>query len=175
MRPFFLALALAALPALIGCADAPLGDAPAADDRVASEPAASEDAERAAILAVLNGETQAALSRDYDGWREHWVHEPYVVKTYLELTDGTGSEMRGFAAVDDFVRDYIETHPEPEPPPPALEGATIRLYGTGAAVTYEQQDADQGWKRESRLMEKVGDSWRIAGMHTTIYGADRPD
>ncbi|WP_412061525.1 hypothetical protein [Rubrivirga sp. IMCC45206] len=165
-----LLVALVALITLSACADAPSSGAP--DD---SEPTASADAERAAILAVLNGETRAALSRDYDGWREHWVHEPYVVKTYLDLTDGTGSEMRGFAAVNDFVRDYLDAHPEPEPPPPALETADIRLYGNGAAVTYEQQDADQGWKRESRLMEKVGGDWRIAGMHTTIYGPERPD
>ena len=64
----------------------------------------------------------------------------------------------------------LEAHPDPEPLPSPLESADVRLYGEGAWVSYEQEDADQGRKRESRLMEKVDGEWRIAGMHTTIYG-----
>lgn len=160
-----LLLVLLLLAGVIGCADAPT-DSPA-------ETVADEDQEKAAILDVLNGETRAALSRDYEGWRDHWVHEPTVAKTYVNVADETGSETLGWAAVDDFVRTYIEEHPEPEPPPAPLTDADVRIYGDGAWVTYEQQDADQGRKRESRLMEKVDGEWRIAGMHTTVYGSER--
>ena len=162
MRPTLL-LALVALGT--GCADAPAEPPP--------EAAVDEAQEKAAILDVLNGETRAALGRDYEGWREHWVHEPTVAKTYVNEADGTGSETLGWAAVDEFVRTYIEEHPEPEAPPAPLTDADVRLYGDGAWVTYEQQDADQGRKREARLMEKVDGEWRIAGMHTTIYSSDR--
>jgi hypothetical protein len=34
----------------------------------------------------------------------------------------------------------------------------------------EQNDAERGLKRETRLMEKRDGQWKIAGMHTTIYG-----
>ena len=158
MRPRLLHLLIASW--LVGCAHGPPG-------RAAS---AVADAERALILGVLNAETRDALGRNYVGWRGHWVHEPYVVKTYVNVADGTGSETRGWDAVDSFVRTYIEAHPEPEPPPPPLADADIRLYGDGAWVSYEQDDADQGRKRESRLMEKVDGQWRIAAMHTTVYG-----
>jgi hypothetical protein len=31
-------------------------------------------------------------------------------------------------------------------------------------------DPERGRKRETRLLEKVAGQWKIAGMHTTIYG-----
>jgi hypothetical protein len=37
-------------------------------------------------------------------------------------------------------------------------------------VSYEQNDVERGLKRETRLMEKKDGQWKIAGMHTTIYG-----
>ena len=164
----YLVVVLCVSACLTGCADGPpTSDAPSR--------AADLDRETALIVGVLNAETRDALGRDYDGWREHWVHQPYVVKTYVNVADGTGSETLGWNEVDRFVRTYIEEHPEPEPPPPPLESADVRLYGDGAWVSYEQQDADQGRKRETRLMEKVGGAWRIAGMHTTVYGPAEPE
>ena len=156
------ALLLSAAVGLAGCAHAP--PAPAASG-------AADSREKAAVLDVVNAETRAALGRDYPGWRSHWVHEPYVVKTYVNVADGTGSETRGWEAVDDLVGTYIREHPEPEPPPLPVEDADVRLYGDGAWVSYEVDDADQGRKRESRLMERVGGQWRIAAMHTTVYRA----
>ena len=172
MRPLLIVLCLSATACLSGCDDTP----PESDalERAAETPGAAtdDDRDKALILDVLNAETRDALGRDYESWRDHWVHEPYVVKTYVNVADGSGSETRGWAAVDDFVRSYLEAHPEPEPPPAPLEDADVRLYGDGAWVSYEQDDVDQGRKRESRLMERVGGTWRIAGMHTTIYGPE---
>ena len=164
-----LLLTLAAVASFVGCSRAPAEGA-----ALGADPGASGD-DRAQILAVLNGETRDALGRDYASWRSHWVHEPYVFKTYVNVADGTGSETRGWDRVDDFVRTYIEDHPEPESPPPPLTDADVRVYGDGAWVSYEQDDADQGRKRESRLMERVDGRWRIAGMHTTIYGPTAPE
>ncbi|WP_420456304.1 nuclear transport factor 2 family protein [Rubrivirga sp.] len=161
-----LVLSLAVSACLLGCAAGPsahTGDGPAE--------AADAERETALILGVLNAETRAALGRDYRAWREHWVHEPYVVKTYTNAADGTSSVMLGWAAVDDFVRSYIEDHPTPEPPPEPLTSADVQIYGDVAWVTYEQDDADQGLKRESRRLELAGGVWRIAGMHTTILDA----
>ena len=146
-----------------GCAGAP-STSPAASGE------AAPDRARAEVLAVLNGETRAALGRDYPAWRGHWVHAPYVVKTYTDAADGTSSVTLGWDAVDDFVRTYIEDHPEPEPPPPPLTDADVRVYGDAAWVVYEQDDADQGRKREARRLERADGAWRIAAMHTTVLG-----
>jgi len=127
------------------------------------------DLEKAAILKTINDETKAAFNRDYEGWKSKWLHESFVSKTYMQFSDSTFSETLGWPAIDDFVRIYIEEHPEPDPVPTLLADIDVRLYGNGAWVSFEQNDAVRGVKRETRLMEKVNGQWKIAGMHTTIY------
>ena len=160
MPTLVLLTALLLTVGLVGCA--------------AAAPAPDAERETARILDALNGETRSALARDYAAWRGHWVHAPYAVKTYTHVADGTSSVTLGWGAVDDFVRAYIEAHPEPEPPPAPLTEADVRAWGDQAWVTYDQ-DTEQGWKRESRRLERVDGAWRIAAMHTTIYGDEGPD
>lgn len=126
--------------------------------------------EKAAILRTLNEETIAAFSRDLATWQDKWIHTPYVTKTYLNFSDSSMTETLGWADVNQFVVDYFAAHPEPDPLPEPLKDIEVRLYGNGAWVSYEQQDPARGRKRETRLMEKVAGSWKIAGMQTVIYG-----
>lgn len=132
--------------------------------------ATDEAAQKAAILKALNEETIAAFSRDYDGWTTYWVQQPYVTKTYMNFADGTQTETLGWAEVNQFIVDYFAEHPEPDPLPEPLTDIDVRLYGTGAWVSYEQEDPARGRKRETRLMELVEGRWKIAGMGTIIYG-----
>jgi len=126
--------------------------------------------EKANILAVLNNETKAAFSRNYEAWKDNWVHEDFVTKTYMQFPDSIITETLGWKEINEFVKTYFDEHPEPDPLPEPLKDIEVRLYGKGAWVTYEQEDPVRGLKRETRLMEKVGSKWKIAGMHTTIYG-----
>ena len=126
------------------------------------------ESERTAILHTLNAETAAAFNRDYEAWQQHWVQTPDVTKSYLNFVDSTMTETVGWPAVSAFVRTYIEEHPEPAPLPEPLTDIEVRVYGTGAWVSYEMNDPNQGWKREYRLMEKADGVWRIAGMQTVI-------
>ncbi|MEQ9413675.1 MAG: hypothetical protein RIF39_07580 [Cyclobacteriaceae bacterium] len=88
----------------------------------------------------------------------------------MQLTDSSSSETLGWDEADRFVREYFIAHPEPDPIPALLEDIDVRLYGIGAWVSFEQEDAARGLKRETRLMEKVDGQCKIARMHTTIYG-----
>ena len=126
--------------------------------------------EKQAILARLNNETKDAFQRDYDAWTNNWVHDPSISKVYMNFVDSTFSESIGWNEISQFVKTFIEKHPEPEPIPKLLDKIDVRLYGNGAWVTYEQHDSIRGLKRETRLMEKVNGEWKIAGMQTTIYG-----
>jgi len=128
------------------------------------------DLEKAAILKILNEETKAAFNRDYPTWKEKWVHEKYVTKTYMDFRDTSLSETLGWDDINDFVKTYIEEHPEPSPLPTLVKDIEVRLYGNGAWVNYEQEDPERGRKRETRLMEKINGQWKIAGMQTVIYG-----
>jgi len=126
--------------------------------------------EKLAILQALNDETKAAFNRDYLAWKEKWVHEKYVTKTYMNFADDTMSESLGWEEINSFVKTYIEEHPEPAPLPKLVDKIELRLYENGAWVSYEQNDPERGLKRETRLMEKVNGQWKIAGMQTIIYG-----
>ena len=129
--------------------------------------------EKKAILDALHNETKAAFGRDYEVWKTYWVHRSQISKTYMNFTDNTFSEMNSWKEIDDFVRTYFENHPEPAPPPAQPENVKVEIYGTGAWVSYEIMDQVFGEKRETRLMEKEDGQWKIAGMHTTIYGFKR--
>ncbi len=137
------------------------------DKRISSE---YFELEKNAILKVLNDETKAAFSRDYEGWKDKWVHEKYTSKTYMDFSDNTMTETLGWEEINNFVKTYIEEHPEPDPLPQLLDKIEVRLYENGAWVSFLQEDSERGLKRETRLMEKIGGQWKIAGMQTIIYG-----
>lgn len=130
----------------------------------------STEEEEMAILDVIYNETRAAFARDYESWKTYWVHEGNITKTYINFADSSFTETVGWKEIDDFVKTYIEEHPEPEPIPSRPDNVDIKLYGTGAWVSYGIMDEVFGLKRETRLMEKVDGQWKIAGLHTTIYG-----
>ncbi len=126
--------------------------------------------EKTAILQTLNNETKAAFERDYESWKDNWVHDPHITKGYINFVDSTFSESIGWDEISQFVKTFIKEHPEAEPLPKLLDKIDIRLYTNGAWVVYELQDSLIGLKRETRLMEKLNGQWKIAGMQTTIYG-----
>lgn len=131
--------------------------------------------EKQAIIKTLNDETKAAFQRDYESWKDKWVHDSDITKIYINFADSSFSESLGWEEINGFVKNYFEAHPDPEPVPAPLDDINVRLYENGAWVTYNQYDSIRGVKRETRLMEKVEGEWKIAGMQTTIYGLKQPE
>jgi hypothetical protein len=88
--------------------------------------------QKAAILTVLNDETKADFNRDYEGWKTKWVHESYVTKTYMDFSSNSMTETLDWEEIDDFVRTYIEEHPEPAPLPTLIDEINVRLFDNTA-------------------------------------------
>lgn len=137
---------------------------------ITSDKLVNVEKEKKEILETLRSETIVAFQRDYESWKEKWVHDEKITKTYINFADSTYSESIGWNNISQFVKTFIEEHPEPEPTPKLVDDIDVRLYGNGAWVSFEQMDSIRGLKRETRLMEKINGKWKIAGMHTTIYG-----
>ncbi len=131
------------------------------------------ETEKSAIMECLNSETKSAFARDFFLWKNHWVHGQNISKTYINYVDSSYSESVGWNEISGFVKRFIEDHPEPEPTPKLLNDIDVRLYQNGAWVSFQQMDSIRGLKRETRLMEKIDGKWKIAGMHTTIYGFNK--
>jgi len=136
-------------------------------------PSENIEQEKAAIIASLRNETKAACRRDYKAWKTYWAQKPKMSKTYMNFAENSFSEMNTWQEIDDFVRTYIEEHPEPVTPPALPDEVKVEVYGTGAWVTFDVLDEVSGRKRETRLMEKEDGKWKIAGMHTSIYGFEK--
>ncbi len=85
-----------------------------------------------AILETLRSETTVAFHRDYESWKEKWVHDEGMSKTYINFVDITYSESIGWNEISQFVKTFIEKHPEPEPTPKLVDDINLRLYGNGA-------------------------------------------
>ena len=68
----------------------------------------------------------------------------------MNFVEDDFSESIGWESINDFVRTFIEAHPEPEPVPELLDKIDIRLYDDGAWVYFEQMDSIRGLKRETR-------------------------
>ena len=81
----------------------------------------SEDFEKQAILERLNNETKDAFQRDYEAWTKNWVQNPSISKVYMNFVDSTFSESIGWKVISQFVKTFIEEHPEPEPVPKLLD------------------------------------------------------
>lgn len=126
--------------------------------------------EKQAIIETIHTETKAAFQKDYEGWKAKWVHDPSISKTYMNFVDSSYSESIGWNDINNFVKTYIEKNPEPDQVPTLADEFEVRLYGNGAWVVFEQHDPKRGLKRETRLLEKIDGTWKIAGMHTSIYG-----
>lgn len=94
----------------IGCKEAPKNEA----NEVPDQPLNFEE-EKNAILETINNETKAAFQRDYESWEEKWVHNPAIVKTYINFADSSFSESVGWEEISGFVRTFIEEHPERNP------------------------------------------------------------
>jgi hypothetical protein len=133
--------------------------------------------ESESILAVLDNERSCFYARDYECWRAHYVHEDYAFQAW-NRADGTFDAKVGWGELDGTAGKYIKEHPQPpgqgDPPKIVRQFMKVKFFNNVLAyVMWHQYNPDPEAKMythslETRIMEKVGQSWKISNM-TSFY------
>jgi DNA-binding CsgD family transcriptional regulator/ketosteroid isomerase-like protein len=127
------------------------------------------DADKAAVLAVLNAENAAFMRQDLDAWAEHWVHSPQ--SRFMSSHAYRGSRvLEGWDAIRAFielgVREIEETYDETRV---HLERMNVVINGDTAWATYDQvgDGTDDnfymvGTYHQLQIFHRIADQWKIA-------------
>ena len=128
------------------------------------------NAEEAAVMQVIEGESAAFWQKDFDQWSSYWAHGPYVrIMGWWE--DGGISVSEGWEAISTGMKKLMDENPEPNPTAGLVrrENVNMRVSDAMALVTYDQYGLDTGdermdmpgLSRETRVLEKQDGQWKI--------------
>lgn len=127
--------------------------------------------EDAAILDVIERETIAFLSRDFDAWAECWVQDEGI-RRLGALMGGVMDFQEGWETFHDTIRDFFERFPKPNPDAAHTMQRTnisTRQKGDMAWVSFDQygERSDDplvtvGLSHQIRILERQGGQWKIA-------------
>lgn len=135
-------------------------------------PAFDEAQEQAAILEVIKTETRCFFERDYDCWKDQWLHADHAFLAWNN-TDGSCSAHLDWDAVDQAIRQYIQENPataEDRFSEAKREGMKIKFYGEAAAyLTWTQyntnpEQTEYKTSYETRILEKTDAGWKIVNV-----------
>lgn len=144
----------------------------------AQEPAAiDEQTELAAIMKVIEAETESFYQRDYESWRKNFSKKDYAFQAWNN-SDGTADVKRGWAEVDNGIGNYIKANPlkaGETASHPKVERKNLNIHFFNPQLAYlswDQYNSDAEMKvftlsKDSRLMEKENGEWKI--LNVTSY------
>lgn len=125
------------------------------------------------IMQVIEGETSSFYKRDYESWKNFYIHTHYAFQAWNN-GDGTIDAKTGWAAVDSGIGNYIKTYPvEPggsSHPVVLRKNMITKFYAdTVAYLLWDQYNSDQAgrqfqFSKELRLMEKQNGEWKIVNV-----------
>ena len=120
------------------------------------------------IMATIEAETSAFLSRNVDALCDCWVQEPYLQHTTILPYCGV-VQVTGITE----LRNHFSSHFRNEPPLNIEHSAIVRdnwqciVRGSMAWVTFEQRSTSgsarhmSGLQMHTRILEKVSESWKL--------------
>lgn len=132
-----------------------------------------QDDERAAILAVVEAETDAYLQHDYDAWQSFW-HEGEEVQR-VQTHVGSGVTVTKGSRVRDQMK-AIFAQPQDWQPPRRIQrkNYSVVIGSDMAWVSYDQiGDAPSipkdipGRYHELKILHKIAGAWKIACLVST--------
>lgn len=126
-------------------------------------------AEKDAILNVIEKETTSFFARDYDAWKSTYVQADYAFQAWSNK-DGTFDASVGWTGIDNTVGKYIHDNPESQAGShPIVERKNIKykFYDDDVCyLTWDQFNSNKAGNnfnhsKEVRLMEKINNEWKI--------------
>jgi hypothetical protein len=126
-------------------------------------------ADKDAILATIEKETESFFARDYDAWKSTYAQTDYTFQAWSNR-DGTFDASVGWNGINSTVGKYIHENPEPQSSShPVVERKNIRykFYGPNACyLTWDQFNSNKAGdnfhhSKEVRVMEKANGQWKI--------------
>jgi hypothetical protein len=144
-----------------------------------NEPVFNEQEEVAAILKVIEQETNCFFDGDYSCWANTWSHATYALQAWNN-DDGTYDAALGWDKINKQGKEWIEkyyangkniVHPMVK-----KEKPVVKFFNSNTAyLIWKQYNADKDKKyfkisQETRLMEKQADGWKIVNV-TALWNA----
>ena len=165
-HPFF--LLTISLTFLFACSPTTGPEAPGKD-----EPPFDETAETAAIMKVIEGETDCFFKGDYECWATHWSHENYAFQGWNN-DDGTAGAAIGWDKINTQGKDWIEKYYKNGEivihPVVRREKPLVKFFNDKTAyLSWTQYNADEKktifrTSQETRIVEKHEDGWKIVNV-----------
>ena len=132
-----------------------------------------EVAETAAILQVIENETNCFFAGNYECWAKNWSHESYSMQAWNN-DDGSMDAAIGWEKINEQGKNWIEKyykngkvviHPVVKKEKPLVKFFSERT----AYLIWKQYNADRENKyyklsQETRIMEKADDGWKIVNV-----------
>jgi hypothetical protein len=135
------------------------------------------EAEKAAILEVIERQTVAFWAKDFERWADTWVHARHVRR--LGWSEAVGvSNVEGWEAIAARMKKIMADNPKPNPTPARRERLNFRIYADVAWVTFVQYGVSTGDPRfdmpglsyETRILEKHDGKWKVAYLSYLLAG-----
>lgn len=137
-------------------------------------------ADRTAILQLIEAETAAFWNKDLTGWMQCWVQEPYVRRWGWWSARGGMTVRDGWDQQIERMRMLMAANPKRNRSAALVrrERIVMRIVDEMAWVTFDQRAPDTadgmdiaGLSHEMRILEKHGGVWKIACLfflHTSL-------
>jgi len=139
----------------------------------------AQNGEEENIKKVVQAETETYYKRDAQGWKDTWLHDAQIRRTFISTEGGYGTYVGWDSAAAMQDRDFKD-YPKVMPVQIKTENYMVRTSGDMAWVDYDQilsaPDAaganQENKSHEYRMLVKDNGQWKIASQITTSGTTD---
>ena len=137
------------------------------------------EAEKLAILQVVENESKAFWNKDFDEYASYWAHEDYI-RTHGWWESGGITIVEGWEERSKKTKAGMKNSPNANPTATnsRRENINLRIFNDVAWMTFDQYGEDTGdptmdmpgLSRETRILEKHNGQWKIVYIGWLLEG-----